>query len=89
MCKTGERILLHDAQVALLNINRVHVRQTVKSIGLQPRQIHVAEFELTDRMETFEGVLFDYADAGREDEIVDISEAGKRVAADSVQWVVA
>lgn len=89
VCKTDERILLHGAQVALLNINRVYVRQTVKCIGLQPGQIHVTELQLTDILEAVEGVLLDYADAGREDEIVDVGEAGKRVAADGVQRIVA
>lgn len=89
VCQTGERILLYNAQVALLNINRMHVRQTVKSIGLQSGQIHVAELEQTDMLEAIEGVLLDHADARREDEIVDVGEAGKRVAADGVQRIVA
>ena len=87
--ETGKRVPLHHAEIALLDIDRVHVRQTAESIGLQPEQVHVTELELTDMLEAIKGVLLDRADTRREDEVVDIGEAGERVAANRQQWIVA
>lgn len=87
--EADERVPLHHAEVALLDVDRVDVRQAAEGVGLQPGQIHVAELELADVLEAVEGVLLDRADAGREDEIVDVGQAGERVAADRQQRIVA
>lgn len=87
--EADERVPLHHPEVALLDVDRVHVREAAEGVGLQPGQVHVAELELADVLEAVEGVLLDRADAGREDEIVDVGQAGKRVAADRQQRIVA
>lgn len=89
MREADERVPLHHSEVALLDVDRVHVRQAAEGVGLQSGQVHVAELELADVLEAVEGVLLDRADAGREDEIVDVGEAGERVAADRQQRIIA
>lgn len=89
MHEAGECISLHDTKVAFLNVERAYVRQAAEGVRLQPGQIHVAELELADVLKAVERARLNRADAGWKDEIVDVCEAGERVAANGQQRIVA
>lgn len=86
--KTGEYILLHNTEIALLDVEFVHMRETAEGVGLQPRQVHVRKAEEADVLEAVEGIVLDRANAGREDEITDVGETGKGVTLYSQERIV-